>query len=85
MIPCRYKHHCGSDGVWDIEPGTKSCNIIAPLVECLNPTDIWKHWSWDCDDSLYPGSSCDGICNFDEEFQLAIECSEDGSWVVNQN
>merc|ERR1711971_1083668 len=23
--PLRYKHHCGSDGRWDIAPGSKSC------------------------------------------------------------
>ena len=81
FLNSRFKHHCGSNGVWDIEPGTKSCHII----RCPNPKYVWKHWSWICDDSLSPGSSCDGHCYKNVELKVTIECSENGLWKVELN
>lgn len=44
----RWKHYCGSNGEWDIEPGEKSC-ALSKLNQCKHPSHQWNNWTWQCD------------------------------------
>ena len=72
----RYKHHCGSNGQWDIIPGEKTC------VQCPKPELQMPNWIWDCYSSRQHvvGSKCFGICKFDNNTQLSIKCQKNSEW-----
>ena len=77
----RYKHHCGSDGRWDIAPGSKSC------VQCKNQQVEWPDWYWSCSlkQQHLIGSQCLGTCKCDNKTQLSTECQKNGEWRTPNN
>ena len=77
----RYKHHCGSDGRWDIAPGSKSC------VQCKNQEVEWPDWDWSCSQKHQHliGSHCLGTCKCDNKTQLSTECQKNGEWRTPNN
>ena len=77
----RYKHHCGSDGRWDIAPGSKSC------VQCKNQEVEWPDWNWSCSlkQQNLIGSQCLGTCKCDNKTQLSTECQKNGEWRTPNN
>lgn len=72
----RFKHFCSiSSGLWDSNPGSKSCSSIktcSALTE--NP------WHWNCNNFFYSGSVCHGICNHDQDLKISKKCSSSGAW-----
>ena len=54
----RYKHHCRSDGTWDLIPGTKTCDLNA-LQKCSSPHEAWSDWVWSCPE-ISSGTKCNG-------------------------
>ena len=74
----RYKHHCGSDGRWDIAPGSKSCG-------CKNQEVEWPDWNWSYSQKNLIGSQSLGTCKCDNKTQLSTECQKNGEWKTPNN
>ena len=83
----RYKHHCGSDGQWDMAPGSRSC------VQCKNHGLLKNQevegpdWDWSCSlkQQHLIGSQCLGTCKCDNKTQLSTECQKNGEWRTPNN
>ena len=77
----RYKHYCGSDGRWDIAPGSKPC------VQCKNQDVEWPDWDWSCSlkQQHLIGSQCLGTCKCDNKTRLSTECQKNGEWRTPNN
>ena len=75
--PIKYKHRCNTDGNWDLEPGSKTCN---DLKMCSDPLGSWGQWTWSCSLGHQVGSICRGRCNSDPITTANIQCLSDGTW-----
>ncbi len=89
----RFKHYCGSNGLWDRPLAEQTCNFLPVFNHCTDPNTLYPDWTWNCQNStkakhrrneknLDVGTTCSGACKL-LDIQTEIHC--DGTWDIDEN